>query len=577
MKIISFLLRNSRSNFFIAIIAGVISGVANTGLLALITATLSSSHYSRSTLVWGFVALCLIAPLTRILSELVLIHLGQQAVFELRKQLSQRILAIPLRQLEEIGPHRLTVALTDDVNSITGAIIFIPILCINIAVVIGCLIYLGMLSWTVFLAVLGSIVLGVISYQLPVMKAMRYLRLAREEEDKLFGHFRALVEGFKEFKIHRERRRAFLSEELQSTATAFRQHNITGMAIYTIASSWGQLLVFIVIGLLLFVMPNVGSVSALALTGYTLTILYMMTPLQVIMNTLPNIGRANVALNKVEELGLTLAAHPDTDGASTDEATTRASQQAAVESLELKGVTHTYHLGEEENNFILGPLDLSFRGGEVVFLIGGNGSGKTSLAKLLLGLYTPETGEILLNGRPVTDENREDYRQHFSAVFADFYLFEKLLGLESSELETKARDFLVRLQLDHKVQLQENELSTIKLSQGQRKRLALLTAYLEDRPIYLFDEWAADQDPGFKEMFYLQLLPELKARGKTVFVISHDDHYYSTSDRLIKLDYGQVESDLRPTDAAAGRLKRHSRPDIVNAHVDDEAQAQASW
>jgi putative ATP-binding cassette transporter len=574
MKIISFLLRNSRGIFFLAIIAGIISGAANTGLLALITLSLNNHNNSGFALGWSFIALCLIAPLTRIASELVLVYLGQQSVLDLRMQLSRRILAIPLRQQEEIGPHRLTVALTDDVNSITNAIIFIPILCINIAVVVGCLVYLGLLSWTVLLAVLGSIVVGIISYQLPVVKAMRYFRLAREEEDKLFGHFRALVEGFKELKIHRARRRAFLSEELQSTATSFRQHNVTGMAIYTIASSWGQLLVFIVIGLLLFVLPNVGSISALALTGYTLTILYMMTPLQVIMNTLPNIGRANVALNKVEQLGLTLAEHPD--GASADDAMLPEVPQSSIESLELAGVTHTYYVEGEESNFTLGPLDLSFQGGEVIFLIGGNGSGKTSLAKLLLGLYTPETGEIRLNGLPVTDENREDYRQNFSAVFADFFLFENLLGLQSPALETKTRELLARLQLDHKVQVKENALSTIKLSQGQRKRLALLTAYLEDRPIYLFDEWAADQDPGFKEMFYMQLLPELKAKGKTVFVISHDDHYYFTADRLIKLDYGQVESDLRPADEGDTRLKHLTRPGIINLSIDEGAKVEVA-
>jgi putative ATP-binding cassette transporter len=507
---------------------------------------------------------------------LVLVHLGQQSVLDLRMQLSRRILALPLRQQEEIGPHRLTVALTDDVNSITNAIIFIPILCINIAVVVGCLVYLGLLSWTVLLAVLGSIIVGIISYQLPVVKAMRSFRLAREAEDKLFGHFRAMVEGFKELKINRARRGAFLSEELQSTATSFRQHNVTGMAIYAMASSWGQLLVFIVIGLLLYVLPTVGSVSALALTGYTLTILYMMTPLQVIMNTLPNIGRANVALNKVEELGLALAAHSDPDGGTPDDATPPEQTHAFIERLELKGVTHSYYVDGEEHNFTLGPLDLNFQGGEVIFLIGGNGSGKTSLAKLLLGLYTPEAGEIRLNGQPVTDQNREDYRQNFSVVFADFYLFENLLGLKSSEMETKTREFLARMQLDHKVQVKGDALSTTKLSQGQRKRLALLTAYLEDRPVYLFDEWAADQDPGFKEMFYLQLLPELKAKGKTVFVISHDDHYYFTADRLIKLDYGQVECDLRPADSGDTHLKLLSRPGIINLSVDDGAGVEVA-
>jgi putative ATP-binding cassette transporter len=140
-------------------------------------------------------------------------------------------------------------------------------------------------------------------------------------------------------------------------------------------------------------------------------------------------------------------------------------------------------------------------------------------------------------------------------VFSDFYLFDTLLGLQTPELDRRAREYLTKLQLDHKAKVKDGALSTTDLSQGQRKRLALLTAYLEDRPIYLFDEWAADQDPLFKDVFYLQLLPELQAKGKTVLVISHDDRYYHLGDRIIKLDYGKVEYDepaIQPSLTAAG-------------------------
>jgi putative ATP-binding cassette transporter len=181
--------------------------------------------------------------------------------------------------------------------------------------------------------------------------------------------------------------------------------------------------------------------------------------------------------------------------------------------------------------------------GELVFLTGGNGSGKTTLAKLLMGLYIPEGGEVLIDGQKVTDETRDAYRQSFSAVFSDYFLFDSLLGVESAEVDTRARAYLDELQLNHKVEITEGVLSTTDLSSGQRKRLALLTAYMEDRPVYLFDEWAADQDPQFKEIFYYQLLPELRSRGKLVIVISHDDRYYHIADRVIKLDYGKVEYD----------------------------------
>jgi putative ATP-binding cassette transporter len=252
------------------------------------------------------------------------------------------------------------------------------------------------------------------------------------------------------------------------------------------------------------------------------------------------VARANIAMGKVESLGLSLM-----DAAKKEAPAKEEEPEAGPdwESLELVGVTHTYHRERENTTFTLGPIDLTFRPGELTFLIGGNGSGKTTLAKLITGLYSPEEGEIRFDGRPVTDENRDDYRQFFSVVFYDFFLFEKLLGLGVSRLDERAREYLAQLQLDHKVQVKDGALSTIDLSQGQRKRLALLTAFLEDRPFYIFDEWAADQDPIFRDIFYLELLPELKSKGKTVLVISHDDRYYHLGDRVIKLDYGKIEYD----------------------------------
>ncbi len=184
-----------------------------------------------------------------------------------------------------------------------------------------------------------------------------------------------------------------------------------------------------------------------------------------------------------------------------------------------------------------------------MFIAGGNGSGKTTLAKLLTGLYVPDSGQILWNGHPVTDQNREAYRQSFAAVFSDFYLFPSLLGIADADVDARADRYLEMLHLRHKVQVKDGRLSTLDLSQGQRKRLALLTAYLEDRPIYLFDEWAADQDPFFKEVFYRQLLPELKKRNKTAVVISHDDRYYDAADRIIKLDSGRIVAESVPLEA----------------------------
>jgi putative pyoverdin transport system ATP-binding/permease protein len=159
---------------------------------------------------------------------------------------------------------------------------------------------------------------------------------------------------------------------------------------------------------------------------------------------------------------------------------------------------------------------------------------------LLLGLYEPERGCIELKGVPVDGRNIAHYRQHFSAVFADFHLFDEMLGTDQQDIKDLATRYLDALGLTHKVQVKSGQFTTTKLSTGQRKRLALVSSYLEDRPVYLFDEWAADQDPAFKRVFYRELLPELKSRGKTVIVISHDDAYFDCADRIVTLFEGTL-------------------------------------
>ncbi|HDR9319880.1 TPA: cyclic peptide export ABC transporter, partial [Burkholderia vietnamiensis] len=227
-------------------------------------------------------------------------------------------------------------------------------------------------------------------------------------------------------------------------------------------------------------------------------------------------------------------------------------------AVTLRGVTHAYFHERDERMFRIGPIDLTIRPGELVFIVGGNGSGKTTLAKVLTGLYEPEEGTIEVDGRPIGWRERAAYRQRFSAVFNDFHLFDALLGIVDpddparAQADARANALIAKLALDHKVKVVDGAFSNRALSTGQRKRLALVVAYLEDRPFYLFDEWAADQDPSFKAVFYEQLLPELRARGKAVIVITHDDRYFDLADRLLKLDNGQIVSDTAPARARDG-------------------------
>jgi putative ATP-binding cassette transporter len=542
-NLLRFLLRNAPGLALLTGLAALLSGACAAGLIALVNMVLSRPERSTAAMVWSFAALGLGKLATNYGSQVLLARFSQSALANLRRELIEKILAVPLRHLEKIGAPRLMAALTDDVLTITYALLCIPAFIVNLAILLGGAVYLGWLSPKVLLGLLGFVVCGAIGHRLFVFHAFRHLTDAREAEDRLFKHFRALTEGIKELKLHRNRRSQFVHQEVNEAMEKFQRHNVRAEAHFNIAQSWCQLLFFALLAVILFALPAWEPISPAVLTGYVVTTLYLMGPLAGLLGSLSPFSRASVSLKKIDELGLSLAGHVNEQCPLT-----RAEAGIQFDELELRDVSHSYHNEKDDSHFLLGPMSLAFVRGEVTFLVGGNGSGKSTLGKIITGLYPPETGEIRLNSQLITDQNRDDYRQLFSTVFADFYLFENLLGLSAEDLDERAGDFLTQLHLDHKVKVRAGRLSTIDLSQGQRKRLALLTAYLEDRPFYFFDEWASDQDPQFKDLFYRQLVPKLKARGKTVIVITHDDKYFRFADRVIKLDYGQLVFEKRPTE-----------------------------
>lgn len=534
IKCILFLWRYSPGRFSLAVALTALSGFNAIVLLAVATLSLQRQAASKEILIWSFVGLCVFFPLSRFTAEIVISRQVQGAISSLQMRLARKIAAAPLRFLEEQSAHRLLAVLIQDVATLDFAISNFPMICLNLTIVIGGMAYLGWLSPMVLIIAVGFIIVSSIIYRLPSSRAANSLRLARKATDGLYQHFHSLFGGAKELKLHQRRRRAFLSQVLHASASTVRAHNASGLRASSAASSISQIVAFVLIGVLLLAVP-LFKLDPQARVGYTVVLIFMMAPIEVLFSAVPGFQRGEVALERIRSLEQDLTAlHLESDSNAQGDS------KREFKRLELKNITHIYHREAEVHDFIVGPVSLTLFPGEVVFLVGGNGSGKTTLAKLLVGLYIPQDGQVYLDNKIITDSNREDYRQYFSVVFSDFHLFDRLMGLDRPQLDEQARNYLVQLELDHEVEIKEGILSTTELSQGQRKRLALLTAYLEDRPIYVFDEWAADQDPSFKRIFYRVLLPELKARGKSVVVISHDERYYDVADRLIRLDCGSI-------------------------------------
>jgi len=549
----AFVYRQARGLIGLAILVGLVSGAAGAAQVAVLNMAITRGgppapagaagrfqgwHAldGRWPLIAAFAVLLFATPAARLVAQWVLVKLGQEMLFALRLRLARCILSTPLARLEQLGPGKLLVALTDDIAVITEALIVIPEVASNSALFAGGLVYLGWLSPAMLGVFLLFLVPVLAVYRLPISRSFERYREAREEQDTLYGFFNGITFGAKELKLNRDRRAAFLGRLAASAGelkSLFSRANLTLAAV--VAGGWTFFMA--AVGVIVFGAPLVAPVGREALVGYVLVLLYIRGPLQQIIANFGQLGRGGVAIAKLEALGLELRRESEPE-ASSGGATAR--HAAEWRRLELAGVRFTFRRAAGEADFVLGPLDLVLRPGELVFLIGGNGSGKTSFAKLLLGLYEPESGEIRWDGERVDRAGLDRYRQHFSAVFFDFHLFEDLPGAHDGSLDERSRRHLRELQLDGKVEIAGGRLSTLALSQGQRKRLALLSSYLEDRPLYLFDEWAADQDPYFKEVFYRRLLPRLKAEGKTVLVISHDDRYFDVADRVVRFSEGQI-------------------------------------
>jgi putative ATP-binding cassette transporter len=516
----------------LAVGAGIVSGIVTTGLLAFVNQAIRTGRFGEPAVLAGFAGLCLLRLVAGIGAHWLLIHLSQSTLSRMRVELCTQIAHTRLATLESLGSHRLLSALIDDLGQVATTIINLPYLLVNLVIVAGCLIYLGYLSWGVLLGIGSCMAVGALSYWFAVRRANNLLRRSREHQDHLYKFFRQLLDGIKELSLDKKKREAFLKECVRPAAEDVRQNQTRGISLYAAAANWNRLLFFVYIGVLLWFWTSGGSQPVATMASYVLVILYLMAPIEAILNTLPHMAQAEVALRQIDQLGLALA--PAALPANVVE-----DRRSMWQRIEFSAITYQYPKSDAGGGFVLGPIDLAIVPGRILFITGGNGSGKTTMAKLLTGLYSPTGGRILLDGKEISAASDEDYRHHFATVFSDYGLFDRLLGMDAKSCESAAQQYLRDLQLEHKVEIINGRFSTTALSQGQRKRLALLVALLEDRSVYVFDEWAADQDPQFRALFYHSLLPDLARRGKAVVVITHDDRYFHLADDLFKLDEGR--------------------------------------
>ncbi|MBV4490799.1 cyclic peptide export ABC transporter [Pseudomonas oryzicola] len=526
------LLKRHRGLLGLGLLASLVSAAAGIGLINEINRLIAGSASMTPALGAMFVGLLVVLFGFGFGAQALLTALGHRVVYELRLQMVKRLLDTSIEQLEKIGEASLYATLSKDIVSIGQAFNRMPFVFYNLLLMLGGCLYMAWLSWQLLLICVVGLGLGTWLAHGWFARMRQLMLRVRETDDRLYAAYQGAIEGRFELALNARRKERFYALDLQPAAEYARRNEVHADRYWTLSLNWTVALILALAGGLFAAGAWLGVDNGV-IAAFVLVLMFLRMPLNDLIGSLPTLVAGNVSLAKIQ----TLAFADERSELLADTGKPDPSQPL----LELQALSYDYPPQGDEHGFRLGPVNLSVAKGEILFIVGGNGSGKSTLAKLLTGLYEPSAGALKLQGVAITPALRDWYRTHFSTVFSSFYLFERLVGPQGDFDPQLAQAWLERLRMQRKVTIDaQGGLSTTRLSQGQRKRLALLVALVEERPILLLDEWAADQDPGFRAFFYRELLPELKAQGKTIIAISHDDHYFSIADRVLKCDGGQL-------------------------------------
>ncbi|MCX8130379.1 MAG: cyclic peptide export ABC transporter [Clostridia bacterium] len=529
--ITSFFPKVDEKSFFTLVFLSIASGFGNAFIIFIINEAIRRDDSLANGLPLYFLLGIVVYIYGQRLIRTRLISITNNMVFEKRIELISKVLKADYSKLEAVGDGKLHACLNNDTEMISGFANVVITGVTSFVTFICCFIYLGIISfYGLLLSILVIVITGGMYFAIG-RSANKIWEHTRSIQNVFFKFINDLTSGFKELYLHDARRRDFKSD-MEESCTSYRDKRIQGDMKFANVFVLGELMFTLVIGAVVFIFPVVfDNIYKTTLSSYVFVLLYMTGPFHGILNLIPNILQIRISWNRINEVIGEISLFEVDRQKIISEIPDR-----NVLSVELCGVKYSYK-GSDDREFTVGPIDYRFCPGEVVFVAGGNGSGKSTLSKLITGLYTPDEGKILVNGKEI--ESRE-LGQYFSVVFSDFYLFDKLYGIDHKHVDSDIQKYLEILQLDKKVRIENGEFSTIKLSTGQKKRLALLISYLDDRPYYLFDEWAADQDPEFRKFFYQKLLPDMKDRGKCIIAITHDDLYFDTADKFIKMESGKI-------------------------------------
>ncbi len=512
---------------------GSFSGLSNGAIVAIINASAITHRKGEEDLIRYFFMFVLAVSSYVYCNNYLLtmsVEYGERIVKDFRIRIAERIRQSEILVFDRFETSQVFVTLSDNTTIISRASEPIFKACGSAVMLIFCFSYLYFISPVAFFINIAMTLITVLIFMKVEVEVEERFSEAYKYEKSFFHHIMQLLDGIKEIKMSYIRGDDLHENYIEPLAENARIHKVAANRLHVRNYLHTKIFVFFVMASFVFLLPMLQMISSEELISLIAVALFMISPIGDIVQAIPELAQANVAVEKLRDLeqNLDVRESPYVKGVVE-----------AVDELRLKQAEFCYRDSNNEPVFSVGPVDLEFRAGEVSFVVGGNGSGKSTLLKMLSGLYPLDKGTLMIDGVPVSHENRQVAREYFSAIFSDFHLFDRLYGMRDVNPK-EVNTLLRRMKLEFKTVFSEGAFSRIDLSTGQRKRLALIVTLLEDRPIYIFDEVASDQDPQFRAFFYNDILDDLRKRGKIVLVSSHDAEYFETADKVYRLDYGSI-------------------------------------
>ena len=458
----------------------------------------------------------------------------ERVIERIRTRLADKIRKSDLLSLEHLGRSLIYASVNRETQTLSQATAPIIIACQGGVLLFFSLFYIYNLSHIAFVLTLIILAVAIFIHFGRHKELMAQLQNSMNKENEFFEILTHLLDGFKEVKLN-EKRSADLFDHLRKIAESVADSKTRTGAQFAAYYIFTQTTFYLLIATIVFILPELSKAYSEPIPQVTAAILFITGPVSSVVGAAPAFSNANLAIQNIEQLEKTLdRVQREAQGREGG----RTADLSNFRRITLDHVLFHYEDKEKRPLFTIGPIDLQIDRGEIIFIVGGNGSGKSTFLKILTGLYYPVSGRISVDDEELEGLYHGSYRDLFSAIFADYHLFDRLYGLEGVE-KGRVQELLKLMGLESKTGLVDGRFENQELSTGQMKRLALIVSLLEDKPIYIFDEWAAEQDSSFREFFYNELLKDLKARGKTIIAASHDDRYFHVADRVLKMEYGQ--------------------------------------